>query len=158
MHFAVAGDDEGEKYFVVSKKRLVLPLAIVECETAEIEKLMVCLKYEFETLGLYADFEAEEVDESYLFVANDSPLRLLLKPPVGKKTKKKTDKCCDEGCGGCMIPIKSPPATGHFVDLRLRKALKKEKIQRRFHGAEWARVLAKISIEADLRKKSAIDF
>jgi hypothetical protein len=130
----------------MSKKRLVLPLAVMECSSREIRSRLGDLILE-ENSG-YLAVDTARVSEPLLIICTDSPQRILLKPYLQGKDQKKAKKCCDKGCGGCQIPMRSSSSIGHFADRRIRKALKKEKALARFHGAQWAKVLEKCSIDA----------
>jgi hypothetical protein len=132
----------------MSKKRLILPLAVLECSTDEIGTRLGSLLLEGN--GGYLAVETGRVTEPLLLVAIDSPLRVLLKPYLDGKDERRSKKCCDKGCGSCQIPMRSSATIGHFVDRRIRKALKKEKALARFHGSKWSKMLEKCLIDSYL--------
>ena len=130
----------------MSKQQLVLPLAILECSEQEIRNRLGSVILE-KNSG-YLAVETGRVTEPLLMISSDSPQRVLLKPYLEGKDQKKAKKCCDKGCGGCRIPMRSSSTLGHFVDRRIRQVLKKEQSLAKFHGDKWLKVLKKCSIDA----------
>ncbi len=127
------------------KKRLHLPLA--SCELPQ-EKIANC----FEKLKLAGNsgflvVETPEVSETVLIIATDSPQRILLRPQLEEKDRKKAKSCCDKNCSKCQIPLRSSATIGHFVERRIRQQLKKDKWAAKFFTSEMTSALDKVGIQ-----------
>lgn len=91
--------------------------------------------------------ETAKISETTLLVAKDSPQRVLLRPLLAGKDHKKAKSCCDKRCSSCSIPMRSSATIGHFVQRRIRKALKKDKWASKFFTKRVTSALDKTGIQ-----------
>jgi|GEM_PF-5657504 len=130
----------------MSKKTpLHIPLAMMEVTGQQLEKRFgeLLLKNNSGFLAI----ETPKVSETLLLVATDSPQRILLRPILEGKDYKKARSCCDRRCSKCTIPMRSSSTMGHFVQRRIRKALKKEKWAGKFFTHKTTSALDKVGIQ-----------
>lgn len=130
----------------MSKKQpLQIPLATIEMTQSQLEQRFgrLLLKNNSGFLAI----ETVKVSETVLLLACDSPQRVLLRPLLEAKDNKKAKSCCDKHCSKCTIPMRSSATIGHFVERRIRKALKKDKWSARFFTHKSISALDKIGIQ-----------
>lgn len=130
----------------MSKKTpLLIPLAMLEVTNRDIENRFGKLLLENNS-GFLA-VESPKVSETILLVSLDSPQRVLLRPLLAGKDHKKAKSCCDKRCSSCTIPMRSSATIGHFVQRRIRKALKKDKWASKFFNQRITSALDKVGIQ-----------
>ena len=130
----------------MSKKTpLLIPLATHELTREQLGE-QLGKRIQKNNSGFVA-IETHKVSESVLLVACDSPLRILLRPELESKDYKKSRSCCDKRCSKCTIPMRSSATIGHFVERRIRKALKKDKWAAKFFTQQTTSALDKVGIQ-----------
>jgi hypothetical protein len=129
----------------MAKKILQIPLAKCELSSQQIEDRFGALMLEMNS-GFLA-IETCHVTETILLQATDSPQRILLRPLLAGKDRKKAKSCCDKNCSKCEIPMRSSATIGHFVERRIRKHLKKDKWSAKFFTSKTTSALDKAGIQ-----------